>query len=115
MFSHFRVLVSRVMAAVCVIACLGAAQVSQAAFTTASAPQQHTGMMTTTMVYILTKGGNFANVTPSVYTSQGHTYCVCEGNTLLIVVNTSAGTVRDGAGNLIGYTEQVEDAPAAAR
>lgn len=114
MLSNFRGLVSRVMATVCVMACMGTAQVSQAAFITARVPQQQTNM-TTTMVYILTKGGNFANVTQSVYTYQGHTYCVSEGVTLLIVINGSAGTVCDENGNLIGYTEQVETAIVDAR
>ena len=92
------------------VACMSNAQVSRASLLKANAPIQQAGI-TQDLVFVRTSGGHFQNVTPSLYTYQGQTFCVCDGETLCIVPNYDAGTVSDTAGNLIGYTVKDSDTP----
>ena len=93
------------MIAVAVVS-VSSAQVTRAYIPASRADVQQTGI-TQDLVFVLTKGGRFQNVTSSLYTYQGQTYCVSDGDTLCIALDYDAGTVRDSDGNLIGYT--VED------
>ena len=105
---NFKTFLSRMVITSFAIVCLSVAQAPRASFAASSAVVQQS-FLRTTLVYVLTKDGNLKNVTNSVYTAQGHTYCECDGDTLSIVLNLNAGTVRDSVGNLIGYTEEVDD------
>ena len=106
MFSIFHKSLSRMGVIVVAVVSMGSAQVTRAYVPAATANIQQTGI-TQDMVFVRTSGGHFQNVTSSLSTYQGQTFCVCDGNTLCIVLNYDAGTVRDSDGNLIGFT--VED------
>ena len=56
----------------------------------------------------LTGGIVATDVTSTMYTSGGLTYCVYNGATLQIVVNYTNQTVKNAAGSLIGYTALVQ-------
>ena len=105
--SHSHPFAWRVLPAACALFCLSLAQTGRAAYiapTQAVQCQDVTqSLFTLDHVYLISTSGP-VEVTNTLSTSQGHTFAVLQGQSILIVPDYTRGTVRDSAGNLIGYT-----------
>lgn len=107
---NFQIFACRMVMIAGAVVCLSSPQVSNACFPASSATLQQSGI-TQDLVFVRTSGGHLQNVTSTLYTAQGQTFCVCDGQTQLIVLDYDAGTVRDADGNLIGCTVKEANTP----
>lgn len=105
--SHSHPFARRALLAACAVFCLSLAQTGRAAYIAPSEAVQcqdvPQSLFTLDHVYLFSPSGPI-EVTKTLFTSQGHIFAVFQGQSILIVPDYTAGTVRDGAGNVIGYT-----------